>query len=55
MGVFAWKASLVPDDGCRAASLGEPLVLSATTVSRGVVLLLGTLRVARRCRPASLK
>ncbi len=38
-GVFAWRANLVPDDGCRAASLGEPLVLSASTVSRGVVLL----------------
>jgi len=38
-GVFAWRASLVPDDGCRAASLGEPLVLSSSIVSRGVVLL----------------
>ena len=38
-GVFAWKASRVPYDGCRAASLGEPLVLSTATVSRGVVLL----------------
>ena len=35
----AWRASLVPDEGCRAASLGEPLVLSASRVPRGVVLL----------------
>jgi hypothetical protein len=38
-GVFGWRASLLPDDGCRAASLGEPLVLSTSIVSRGVVLL----------------
>jgi len=37
--VFDWRASLVPDEGCRAASLGEPLVLSASRVQRGVVLL----------------
>ncbi len=34
-----WRASGVPDDGCRTASLGEPLVLSSSTVSRSVVLL----------------
>jgi hypothetical protein len=38
-GVFAWRESPVPDDGCRAASGGKGLVLSSSTVSRGVVLL----------------
>ena len=37
--VFDWRTNLVPDDGCRAARLGEPLVLSTATVSRGAVLL----------------
>jgi len=33
------RASAAPDEACRAASGGEPLVLSAARVSRGVVLL----------------
>ena len=36
---FNSRVSLVPNDGCRAASLGEPLVLSSSIVSRGLVVL----------------
>jgi hypothetical protein len=38
-GNFVWRGRPAPVDTCRAASGGEPLVLSAATVSRTVVLL----------------
>lgn len=38
-GNFRWRARAVPDEACRAASGGEALELSASTVSRGVIVL----------------
>lgn len=37
--VFVWRVPPAPDEECRASSGGEALVLSASTVSRGVSLL----------------